>query len=148
MTPRCLPKRERMAQLAQPACVQHIVAWAAELGLGGYSKPGYPGIIVCEGLEADIEEYTTRLRALRVSSRLCELACCLRCPCWWCLTSTACVLQWAAMAVRGDQYSDDSTQGRQLPGVLRELDESGMSELSVACEHAGLKELFMTAMKL
>ena len=50
--------------------MQHIVAWAAELGLGGFSKPGHPGIVVCEGLEADVEEYTTRLRALRVGAVL------------------------------------------------------------------------------
>ena len=26
-----------------------IVDWARELGLRGFCKPGYPGIIVCEG---------------------------------------------------------------------------------------------------
>ena len=46
--------------------LQHIVAWSAELGLGGFSKPGYPGLIVIEGWDDDVEEFTTRLRALRV----------------------------------------------------------------------------------
>ncbi len=26
-----------------------IVKWAAELELGGYSKPGYPGVLIVEG---------------------------------------------------------------------------------------------------
>ena len=55
--------------------MQHIVAWAGELQLGGYSKPGFPGIIVCEGLEEDVTEYTARLRSLK----------------------------WSAMAVRADE---------------------------------------------
>ena len=55
--------------------MQHIVAWAAELALGGYSKPGFPGIIICEGLEEDVQEYTARLRSLK----------------------------WSAMAVRADE---------------------------------------------
>ena len=26
-----------------------VVKWAAELELGGYSKPGYPGVLIVEG---------------------------------------------------------------------------------------------------
>mmetsp|Transcript_511 Transcript_511/g.1524 ORF Transcript_511/g.1524 Transcript_511/m.1524 type:complete len:411 (+) Transcript_511:246-1478(+) len=42
-----------------------IVQWASELHLGGYSKPGFPGVIVCEGLHSDVQEYLSRLRALK-----------------------------------------------------------------------------------
>ena len=53
------------------------------------------------------------------------------------------------MAVRGDQYSELSPEPQRcLPATLRELDEGGMAELSVECDKAGLKDLFMTAMKL
>ena len=55
--------------------MQHIVAWAAELSLGGFSKPGFPGIIICEGQAEDVEDYTARLRSLK----------------------------WSAMAVRADE---------------------------------------------
>ena len=61
----------------------------------------------------------------------------------------SCVLQWAAMAVRGDQYSEEGLpHKRLLPAAFRELDEGGMSELSAACAAAGLRELYLTGMKL
>ena len=28
-----------------------IVKWAAELELGGFSKPGYPGVLIVEGMQ-------------------------------------------------------------------------------------------------
>ena len=44
---------------------KHIVEWAGELKLGGFSKPGFPGIVVIEGLEEDAAEYVQRLKRLR-----------------------------------------------------------------------------------
>ncbi|KFM27259.1 RWD domain-containing protein 2B [Auxenochlorella protothecoides] len=45
------------------------------LRIGGFSKPGFPGVIVAEGSLAALEGYTATLRALR----------------------------WSAMAVRGEE---------------------------------------------
>jgi hypothetical protein len=43
---------------------KQIVAWASELKLSGYCKPGYPGIILVEGFEHNVLEYFRRLRRL------------------------------------------------------------------------------------
>lgn len=32
-----------------------IVSWAHELSVRGFSKPGFPGIIICEGMEDDVQ---------------------------------------------------------------------------------------------
>ena len=32
-----------------------IMGWAAELNVRGFSKPGFPGIVICEGLDSDIK---------------------------------------------------------------------------------------------
>uniref|UniRef100_A0A1D2A3C9 RWD domain-containing protein 2B n=1 Tax=Auxenochlorella protothecoides TaxID=3075 RepID=A0A1D2A3C9_AUXPR len=52
-----------------------IVQEAKNLEIGGFSKPGFPGVIVAEGSLAALEGYTATLRALR----------------------------WSAMAVRGEE---------------------------------------------
>lgn len=52
-------------------------AWSADLNVGGYSKIGYPGVLVLEGERAAVEEYVVLLRSLR----------------------------WKAMAVRGEQQA-------------------------------------------
>eukprot|EP00877_Chromochloris_zofingiensis_P006355 jgi/Chrzof1/1973/Cz10g28140.t1 len=41
-----------------------IVSWARELNISGYAKPGYPGVILCEGRECDVQEYVQRIKAL------------------------------------------------------------------------------------
>lgn len=43
---------------------RHIVDWAHQLHLSGFSLPGKPGIICVEGDESNVDEYWTRLRAL------------------------------------------------------------------------------------
>lgn len=52
-----------------------IVSAARSLCIGGFSKPGYPGVILAEGTLSALQEYTATLRALR----------------------------WSAMAVRGEE---------------------------------------------
>ena len=32
-----------------------ILEWAAELNLRGFSKPGFPGIVICEGLDSSVK---------------------------------------------------------------------------------------------
>ncbi|KAL3130259.1 hypothetical protein ABBQ38_008092 [Trebouxia sp. C0009 RCD-2024] len=105
---------------------KHILAWGKELKLGGYSKPGYPGVIICEGAEEDAAEFVHRLRELR----------------------------WKAMAVRGEEQIP-LQEGQKLDSARRfsshqitELDEGGMSELASICKTAELEQLFLTAMKI
>ncbi|KAF0774539.1 hypothetical protein AaE_001761 [Aphanomyces astaci] len=44
---------------------QVVKDWAKELHLGGFSKIGWPGVIVVEGVEAFVSEYVKRLQHLR-----------------------------------------------------------------------------------
>ena len=58
-----------------PSKRRDAVAWARELRLGGFSKPGYPGVVVVEGRREDCEEYVIRLKSLSwkaMSVRLAE----------------------------------------------------------------------------
>lgn len=48
--------------LKNPTKRSNIVAWARDLELGGFSKPGYPGVIVVEGDAVACDEYWLRLR--------------------------------------------------------------------------------------
>ncbi|KAI5479367.1 DUF1115 domain containing protein [Pseudohyphozyma bogoriensis] len=43
---------------------KNIVQWARELRLWGISKPGYPGVIVVEGLASNVDEFVSRIKAL------------------------------------------------------------------------------------
>jgi hypothetical protein len=43
---------------------RNIIDWARELELGGFCMPGKPGIIICEGNQANVEEYWRKLRSL------------------------------------------------------------------------------------
>ena len=143
---------------------KHIVAWAHELDIGGYSKPGFPGIIVCEGEKADVIEYLRRIRQLR----------------------------WQAMSVRAEDFTgptdtpdaddlhnrvsaacthpskhnDESPASislshahassktihraaqRLLCSRFTELSERSMDQLAAECQAAGLEELFLTSMKI
>ncbi|KAF3935117.1 hypothetical protein ABW19_dt0210129 [Dactylella cylindrospora] len=44
---------------------KNIISWGAELGLVGYSRPGYPGGIFVEGGDADVDEFVERLKGLK-----------------------------------------------------------------------------------
>jgi hypothetical protein len=115
---------------------------------------GAAGVIVCEGFEADVQEYLSRIRSL----------------------------QWQAMQVREEQHiqltkplepyqgashhhqqqrnrkdgeGDHSSHG-PVPGVCKrgfeggfvELPETGMSELGQMCRAAGIEDLFLSALKI
>jgi hypothetical protein len=43
---------------------RNIIDWARELELCGFSMPGKPGIIICEGIQSNVEEYWRRLRSM------------------------------------------------------------------------------------
>lgn len=51
---------------------KNIVGWAHELGVRGFSKPGFPGVIICEGRKPDIQAsvftYSLSLAALLQSN--------------------------------------------------------------------------------
>ncbi|PNW76970.1 hypothetical protein CHLRE_11g483150v5 [Chlamydomonas reinhardtii] len=128
-----------------------IVQWARELSLAGAVKPGFPGVVVVEGLEPDVREFLARMRSLT----------------------------WQAMQVRGEDLLPLSpaeaaslTCGRaasgaagtpkmaglgalkpqeptrRLCGSFKELDESGMGQLGEMCREGGLQHIFLTALKL
>jgi acylphosphatase len=42
-----------------------IIHQALELGLGGYSKIGWPGVVVVEGEDCNVQEYVRSLQRLR-----------------------------------------------------------------------------------
>jgi hypothetical protein len=102
-----------------------VQQWAADLGLGGFAKIGWPGIIVVEGGEGACQEYVTRLQHLR----------------------------WKHLVVRGEETQEGPPGGaldamRALPQAFEELAESQMSELAQRCRGAGLEALFLTSMKI
>jgi len=41
------------------------VQWSTELRLWGLSKPGYPGVIVVEGVEEQVDEFVHRIKQLQ-----------------------------------------------------------------------------------
>lgn len=98
--------------------------WALELQLGGLSKIGWPGIVIVEGRESDVQEYVRRLQHLK----------------------------WKQMVVRGEQTDTSETlaidEMRLLPRGFQEFPENGMSVLAAACKSAGVEELFLTTMKI
>ena len=47
-----------------------------------------------------------------------------------------------------DEKQAGSKGARCFPVEFHELDEGGMSQLSAACDAAGLRELFLAAVKL
>ncbi|CAD7702784.1 unnamed protein product [Ostreobium quekettii] len=115
--------------IKSPTKRSHIVNWARELGLRGFSKPGYPGIVICEGSEEDVVEYVSRLRHLK----------------------------WKAMQVRAETTTPLATpnDGEQPSDIWHfndreflELGENGLSELATLCREAGLEEMFLSALKI
>ncbi|KAG6977697.1 hypothetical protein JG688_00000064 [Phytophthora aleatoria] len=104
-----------------------VKEWASELQLGGFSKIGWPGVVIVEGPEPNVQEYVRRLQHLR----------------------------WKQITVRGEQ-TEELTEGssgdidslRRLPHSFYEFPENGMSDLATACRDAGLEELFLTTMKI
>ncbi len=139
---------------------KNIVSWARELQLGGYSKPGWPGIVVIEGMEDDVEEYVQRLRALQWQVWLCgclEIPLIMPCnsslcnPCPFphtCLPPPPHVPTHKAMHVRADETSTEGV--RCFCGGFVELDpdNDGWGRLSRACRECGLEALFASALKL
>lgn len=96
-----------------------IVGWARDAAMRGFLKPGFPGVLVVEGDDAEVAALLVRLRALR----------------------------WQAMEVRWEQTlpGPPSPAAGQLPLPFVELAESAMGEAAAHCEAAGLLAAFRGA---
>ena len=91
----------------------------------GISKIGWPGIVVVEGPEDACLQYCQMLSRLR----------------------------WKLMNVRGEQRltlgpNDSVDQARVFPRGMQEFGPKDMSAAADACRHAGLEDLFLTALKI
>jgi hypothetical protein len=126
---------------------KNLVAWARELDLSGYSKPGFPGIVVVEGLSPAVREYLARVRALQWQAT--QIRGERLVPCQSCkpdCSGQQCTAG-SSSAPKGVNVGV-GTAPRSLCGRFVELPESGMSELSQECKSAGLEDLFLAALKL
>ena len=104
---------------------QFVIQEALRLRLGGFSKIGWPGIVIIEGDESHCQEYVSRLQHLR----------------------------WKQMVVRGEQVEEiNESQSidtlRKIPLAFREFPTDGMSELATACREADVEDLFLATMKI
>ncbi|GAA6002792.1 hypothetical protein JCM10207_007684 [Rhodosporidiobolus poonsookiae] len=121
-----------------------IVTWSTELELWGFSKPGYPGCIIIEGLCDRVDEFVYRIKQL----------------------------QWKALQVRCEQDGPSVTPPEEVPPAeaatwvvrhrsqlgpvistspsdkicVREVE--GLNDVGEYMRRAGLYEVFLTALKL
>lgn len=126
---------------------KNLVGWARQLNVGGFSKPGFPGVVIAEGLIADTREYVARIRALQwqaMQVRGEEIVKCADCAAWRTDSGDS-----------GDRKQSVEGKGtgttkvsRGFQGRFEELPESGMSELGQLCKAAGMEELFLATLKL
>lgn len=133
------------------------MAWARELGCSGYSKPGFPGVVVVEGLAPDVREYVARVRALQwqaMQVRAEQLVPCCACSC--AATDNSSNSSKVRATDTGTEFGNEGRGGRaadsgavrSFAGKFTELPETGMSQLGQECKAAGLEELFLAALKL
>ncbi|CAM6091113.1 unnamed protein product [Calypogeia fissa] len=105
---------------------KHIAEWGKELRLGGYCKPGFPGVLIFEGEGEHVTDFLKRIKRLR----------------------------WQHLQVRGEDEEQGTSEDqsvetlRRFPMGIEELPESGMSELAEKCRDANLEQLFLTALKI
>lgn len=106
--------------IKSPEKRKEIVARARGAQLRGFSKPGFPGVIVVEGRDDECKSFVEGLRALR----------------------------WQAMDVRWEQTLDrvpSLAEGGCLPDPFVELRESDMGEAMALCARAGIEGEFRRA---
>lgn len=97
-----------------------IVSWSRSLRLNGYSRPGYPGAILIEGEEDDVEEFVSRVKELR----------------------------WQALQVRGEKMSDERRlHGIEGYGT-KEVESLGDLAEELKARDKGLAEWFLEGMKI
>ncbi len=103
---------------------EFVVRGAVAHGLGGYSKYGWPGVVVVEGEEEEVQAYVRLLQQLR----------------------------WQEIRVRGEAQvvcgeGETVDDVRKLQKGFEELGEHDMSVLAQNLRAAGLEDLFRTLMK-
>eukprot|EP00933_Yihiella_yeosuensis_P052546 TRINITY_DN5064_c2_g1_i1.p1 TRINITY_DN5064_c2_g1~~TRINITY_DN5064_c2_g1_i1.p1 ORF type:complete len:372 (+),score=65.83 TRINITY_DN5064_c2_g1_i1:2-1117(+) len=105
---------------------QLIKEWADHLDLGGFSKIGYPGVVIIEGSEEACEIYVNAISRLR----------------------------WKYFCVRGEEIVEapasisDVNELRKLPRRFVELGHNDMSILASECRKYDCEDLFKTCMKI
>jgi len=100
-----------------------VIHWAAELRLGGFSKYGWPGVVVVEGAECDCKEYLKRLKQHR----------------------------WQYLTVKGEETVSGEAGGRvdqlrRLPMGFEELGPDGLGEIAARCKESGLEAFYLASM--
>ena len=98
---------------------------ASQYKLGGYSKIGWPGVILIEGDEANCQLFIDEIKR-------------------W---------NWQRIQVRGEEQrvipeTEDLDSHRQLPLQFEEIGEDGMSILASKCRESGLERLYLQCMKI
>ncbi|KAG8628766.1 hypothetical protein KVT40_002631 [Elsinoe batatas] len=99
-----------------------ILSWARELHLSGFSRPGYPGAIVIEGEDDNVDEFERRIKALR----------------------------WQALQVRGEETSSRRIlvkPGGEALGMAEVEDLSEVVKALRGCQER-LGEWFLEGMKI
>ena len=110
--------------------------------LGGYYKIGWPGIIIMEGEETKCNHFIEEIRAMRwqhITVRGEEQQTIHYATTATASTSSVCDLQ------RKEQID---THRKFVPIKMIELGEEQMSDLSKICSDVGLRDLFLTSMKI
>eukprot|EP00948_MAST-09A_sp_MAST-9A-sp1_P003822 g3822.t1 len=125
---RCIFFHHIIANSKRKAVLEH----ASQLEIGGFSKIGWPGIVIVEGAEENIKLYVRALQRLR----------------------------WKLMVVRGeyqntialssDQTIDEALNNARAitPFSMKEFGPEEMSAMAQACRNCGLEDLFLTSMRI
>ncbi|THH31030.1 hypothetical protein EUX98_g3168 [Antrodiella citrinella] len=51
--------------LVSPSKRRNLQSWSSQLSISGFAKVGYPGIIYCEGLQRNVEEFVANIKAMQ-----------------------------------------------------------------------------------
>lgn len=97
-----------------------IVSWSRSLRLHGYSRPGYPGAILIEGEEDDVDEFVSRIKELR----------------------------WQALQVRGEETSEKRRLGGSQGYGTKEVESLGDLAEELKARDKGLAAWFLEGMKI
>ena len=100
--------------------IQAVKKYASKLSLGGYIKPGKPGLILVEGMEADCDDLKDDLMHCRK------------------------IFQTAVFKIGGkvQRQVSDIEADRCLPRKIEQLDsKTGMDEMESLCEKVGLGQV-------
>ncbi|GAA5828241.1 hypothetical protein JCM11251_002653 [Rhodosporidiobolus azoricus] len=121
-----------------------IVAWSTELELWGLAKPGYPGVIIVEGLKEGVDEFVHRIKQLQWKALQvrCEQDGAVVSP-----PSSVSPAEAAAWVVRNRSLLGPAlTTDPKEKICVKEVE--GLNEVGEIMRKAGMYEVFLTALKL